>query len=74
MGLLSISDYLFGYYNSSSFGVTDGYGKGGAVTRTTYLTSQKVDCWLDSGDFLSWMSPYSIWLIDKRAALQWNTK
>ena len=53
MGLLIISDYLVGYYNSSSFDVTDGYDKGGAVTRTTYLTSKKVDCWLDSGDFLT---------------------
>ena len=41
-----VSSLISGYSDNStvgtSFGVGDGYGKGGLGTRTTYLTSQKL--------------------------------
>ena len=39
---------------NSSFGVIAVDGKGGLGPRTTHLSSQKVDCWINGGDFLSY--------------------
>ena len=51
--MLSLSsNYPFGSYGGSSFGVADGGGKGGVGPRTTHLSSHKVGCWLDGVDFM----------------------
>ena len=40
--------------DGSTFGVGDGYGRGGVGPRTTNMTSQKVDFWIVGGDFVSY--------------------
>ena len=49
---LSLSKYysvgVFGVY---PFGDSDGKGKRGVGPRTTHLTFQKVDFWIDGGNF-----------------------
>ena len=53
------SYYPVGAAGDSSFSVSDGDGKGSVGTRTTHLSSQKFDCWIDGGKFVSyWISDY----------------
>ena len=49
-------DYSIVAAGGPSFGVADGYGKGGVLTRTTHLSSQKSDCWIDGSGFVSYKS------------------
>ena len=39
----------------SSFSIASGDGKYGMGHRITHLSSQKVDCWIDGGNFVSSM-------------------
>ena len=50
--------YKCSAFDGSSFVLGDGDGKYGMVPRTTHIYFQKVDCWLDGGDFLSYLSRY----------------
>ena len=45
-------EYSVGALDVSSFDVGVGDGKGGMGPRTTQITSHKVDCWTDGGDFV----------------------
>ena len=49
----SSKDYPVVVLGVYSFGLGDGDGEGGVDTRTTHLNYQKVDCWIDGGNFLS---------------------
>ena len=53
MVLSSSKYYLVGVLGGYYFGVYYGYGKCDVVTRTTHLTSHKVDFCIDGGDFVS---------------------
>ena len=46
--------YKFSAFGGSSFGVADGDSKCGVGPRTTHVYFQKVDCWIDGGDFVSY--------------------
>ena len=50
--------YKFSAFGGSSFVVGDGDSKYGVGPRTTHVYCQKVDCWLDGGDFVSYQSRY----------------
>ena len=49
-------DYIAVAAGGSSFGVSSGDVKGGVGPRKTNLHPQKVDCWLDGGNFVSYQS------------------
>ena len=51
-------DYSVGAFICSSFSTGDSYGKGDVCSSTTHISSQKVDCWIDGGDFLSSQNRY----------------
>ena len=54
MGLLMIRDDPVGASDGSSFGVGDGDdSKCGVDSRTSHITSQRVDCWIYGDDFVS---------------------
>ena len=44
--------YPVGAYDCSLFGISSGCGRGRVGPRTTHLTSQKVDFWIDGDDFV----------------------
>ena len=52
MALFRSRDYPVVTSGGSLSGVTAGYGNGYVGPRTTHLTSQKVDFWIDGGDFV----------------------
>ena len=46
-------DYPFDASDGSSLSVAGGDGRGGVVPSTNHFSSNKVDCWIGGGDFVS---------------------
>ena len=52
MALSPSKEYLVDHFPGSSFDLDVGDGKGVVGPKTSHLTSEKVDCWTDGGNFV----------------------